>query len=127
MPERVYRKLLRAVVEKYFSAKGWKIEPGLELDLLVPALRLVESSGWATILPVSAVRRAASAGRITITPFIGRPLARELVLIYRTRDPLSRAAERFIQLLTGHLRLASMPAPVIDAGAEVSRELIVRS
>jgi len=118
---------LRAVIEQYFSAKGLKIKPSLELDSLVPALRLVETSGWATILPLSAVRRAASAGRVSITPFIGRPLARELVLIYRARDPLTRAAERFVQLLSGHLRLASMPTPPQARASRVSRKMIVQS
>jgi len=118
---------LRAVIEKYFGAKGWKIEPDLELDSLVPALQLVESSGRATILPLSAVRRAAREGRVSIIPFVDRPLARELVLVYRARDPLSRAAERFVQLLSGHLQLACMPTPTAGASVNASRAMIEAS
>lgn len=94
---------LRAPIDRYFNAEGLTVQPGLELDALVPVLELVETSDRVTILPLSAVRRAADLGRVWLTPFPDRRLTRQLVVIHRSQHPLSLAAERFVELLGRHL------------------------
>lgn len=67
---------LRALVDRAFANVGVSIEPGLEVDSMAIALRLVRTGQWATILPPSALHRHLQEGnlrqRLLTAPSIDR-------------------------------------------------------
>jgi DNA-binding transcriptional LysR family regulator len=89
----------RRSLETYFSSNGVKVGRILELDAMLGTLALVASSDWVTILPGVMMANDTRNRNYAINPLAAPPLETDLVLIEPARQPLSPAAETFLEML----------------------------
>ena len=103
---------LRGLAERCFARAGLACRPAMEMDSLATTLRLVKAGGWATILPVGAIRRDLAAGTVDAFPIVEPTFTRELAIARKSRVPVSDPGRRFIRLFERRLRavLAGLPA-----------------
>lgn len=89
---------LRAIIDPVLKKHSPTARPRLEMDALTPALELVKSGAWATILPISAIAHELDAGALSVRR-IHADMQRQLVVVNHPRRPLSLAAQRFVTAL----------------------------
>ncbi|WP_372618086.1 LysR family transcriptional regulator [Falsiroseomonas sp.] len=95
---------LRRVLDRH--VKSGQIAPArvMEVDGLGATLRLVEATGWATLLPSIAVAEEARAGRFLLNP-VAEPsnLTSDIYALHVPERPPSLAAQRFIEVVEQEL------------------------
>jgi len=89
----------RRSLETYFSSNGVKVSRLLELDAMLGTLDLVANSDWVTILPGVMMANDIASRTFTVNPLAAPALETDLVLIKPARQPLSPAAEIFLEML----------------------------
>jgi DNA-binding transcriptional LysR family regulator len=89
----------RRSLEAYFSSNDVKVSRLLELDAMLGTLDLVANSDWVTILPGVMMANDIESRAFTVNPLADPALETDLVLIEPARQPLSPAAEIFLEML----------------------------
>jgi LysR family transcriptional regulator, nitrogen assimilation regulatory protein len=93
------RNTRRRRIETYLASNGAKVERLLELDAMFATLDFVASTGWVTILPGAMMVPDIERRQVTVNPIADPPFATDLVLIEPLRQPMSAAAEAFLDIL----------------------------
>jgi LysR family nitrogen assimilation transcriptional regulator len=89
----------RQNLETYFASNGVKVERLLELDAMLGTLDLVANTEWVTILPGIMMANDIASKNLQVNPLTSPILETDLVLIEPARQPLSRAASAFLEVL----------------------------
>lgn len=106
---------LRTLFDKAFSAAGVGMEPGLEVDSMAIALRLVRSGQWATILPPSAVHRHLREGTLRQRPLTRPAIDRRICAATRSKSHLAPEMTSLLGKIDASFRLrASNPEIVLS-------------
>lgn len=109
---------LRIPVEHGAATKRPPDQPRLEMDAVAPALELVKSGRWATILPVVAIVPELERGLLQINRLQRPAMIRHLVLLRHPRRPLSRAGQLLFETIAAELRKSLARATSALAAAE---------
>jgi len=99
--------LVRILLEDTLHAKDIELAPEIEVDSLATVFSLLDSGGWATVLPAQCARERARAAEYQLATITNPEVRRDLVLASLERRPLSTAAECCRDMLTGLLRGAN--------------------
>ncbi|MBX6328552.1 MAG: LysR family transcriptional regulator [Pseudolabrys sp.] len=102
---------MRVLIDRYLESKSVILTPKLELDSLVPTLQLVRTGEWVTVLPISAVHRDIKEGALRARRFPPPGMRRELVIVHLPRQPVSLAAQKFIDILENKLKQVTRSFP----------------
>jgi LysR family transcriptional regulator, nitrogen assimilation regulatory protein len=86
----------RRLIETYLASNAVAIERMLELDAMLGTLDFVVRTDWVTILPAILMGEEGPSGPFTVNPIVEPPFELDLVLIERSRQPMSAAAETFL-------------------------------
>ena len=115
---------LRTLFDKAFSSAGVGMEPGLEVDSMAIALRLVRSGQWATILPPSAVHRHLREGTLRQRPLTRPSIDRRICAATRSKSHLAPEMTSLLGKIDATFRArASNPEIVLsNAGDDFLRE-----
>ena len=95
---------LRVIVENAARRVKANLDIRFEADSFLVMKELVESGLGYTILPLSAVSREVSAGRLKYAPLIDPPVMRQLVLGTGEGDEVSRATQTVVRLVREEIR-----------------------
>lgn len=103
---------LRGIIESFAQAEDVQLAPLVEIDSISALLKLVQLSGFATLLPRVAVRRQLQEGSLR-GHAVGPPrLTRQIVCLTHPRRPPGPAAAAFLAVLMQHVRgLGAAPQP----------------
>jgi DNA-binding transcriptional LysR family regulator len=107
---------IRRAIDRFLRQHGVTVETTPEFDNIENIKRAVEVPGGAAILPEPTLAREVKAGTIVAVPFREARLTRPLVIIHRRSSELSRAAARFLQLLSGSDEPATVPIKRVAVG-----------
>ncbi len=103
---------LRRSIERCIWTREIRVGRILEMDTVHGMIDFVSNANWATILPMIAVAGDLQSERLCINPIVLSHLEADLYLIHLTRDPLSAAAQAFVEELRKHLKaIAASAAP----------------
>jgi DNA-binding transcriptional LysR family regulator len=97
---------LRSLLDRKFVEEGLVLVPKLQLDSMAAAMRLVKDSGWATVMPASAVRQSIDSGILIAHPIVRPVIMRELRSVQLPRNPKRVSQNEFIRFL--RMRLSSL-------------------
>jgi LysR family transcriptional regulator, nitrogen assimilation regulatory protein len=89
----------RQSIETYCSANGIEIARLIEMDAMLGTLDFVSRTDWLTILPGIMMAVDDPSGRLKTSPIVSPTMTLDLVLIEPSRQPLSKAAQLFLDLL----------------------------
>ncbi|MBX6312935.1 MAG: LysR family transcriptional regulator [Isosphaeraceae bacterium] len=92
---------IRRAIDRFLRKHGIQVETTLEFDNIENIKRAVEIPAGIAILPEPTLAREVKAGSLIAIPFREHRLTRPLAIIHRGHEPLSLAAARFLELLTG--------------------------
>lgn len=112
---------LRALFDNAFAEAGVSISPGLEVDSLAIALRLVSSGRWATVLPPSAVHRQLHRGNLKQRMLVMPNIERRICAAVRARSLLQPETAALLEKLDHALRIPTSSnhlALEVEPGAE---------
>lgn len=103
---------LRGIIESFAQAEDVQLAPLVEIDSISALLKLVQLSGFATLLPRVAVRRQLQEGSLR-GHAVGPPrLTRQIVCLTHPRRPPGPAAAALLAVLMQHVRgLGAAPQP----------------
>lgn len=104
------RNTLRSFIETELKRSGVTVTPALEVDSLATVLGLVESGGWATIVPRLTVAGGAASRNLRISRIVEPALARELVVAHKRSRVPTPPAEAFVELLRQRLSRLGSPS-----------------
>lgn len=114
---------LRALFDRAFADAGVSMEPGLEVDSMAVALRLVRSGHWATILPPSAVHRHLREGTLLQRPLIHPSIDRRLCAATRARSFLGPEMQSLLFRIDNAFRIHMSSLDVMTCAAKEETEL----
>jgi LysR family nitrogen assimilation transcriptional regulator len=106
---------LRGILDSFGQNEDVDLAPKFEIDSLVTAVKLVEQTQLATILPHIAVHRALSEGRLRSHAIVSPRLIRQVVAVSHPRRPLNSATNAFIAMLTEQMRLRTQQQTADEA------------
>lgn len=89
----------RHTIESYCTANDVGIDQIVELDAMLGTLDFVGQTDWVSILPAIMMSEDGGRRALTVNPITGPDMHIDLMLIEPIRSPMSRAAERFTELL----------------------------
>lgn len=95
---------LRWILDRGAAQNGLDIAPAAEIDSLAATIRLVKSGGWATVLPIGAVRGALP--QLQVNPLVEPVLERQMCLVRRHGEPLREETLALIDLFAAHMAAA---------------------
>lgn len=95
---------LRSIIDLGAARIGLDLRPTAEIDSFAVTMRLVKQGGWATILPMGAVRRGLELGELQANPIVEPALERCLSVVRRHGQTLDEGALAFVDLLATHLQ-----------------------
>ncbi|WP_282961779.1 LysR family transcriptional regulator [Plastoroseomonas hellenica] len=103
---------LRWIVDRGAARAGLDVAPDAEIDSLAATIRLVRAGGWATLLPLGALRGAVQLGALQINAISDPPLERQICLVRRHGEALTGEALALVDLFAAHVArvLADMEA-----------------
>jgi len=97
------RHAIRQLIDSHMARADMTLESRIESDGLNTTLEYVRHSGWSTLTAVASVIDAVDSGALIINPIV-RPRAEiDYYLIRQVRQPLTGAAERFVDVLREEL------------------------
>jgi LysR family transcriptional regulator, nitrogen assimilation regulatory protein len=97
------RHAIRQLIDTHVARAERVIESRIESDGLNTTLEYIRHSGWSTLTAVASVIDAVDSGTLIINPIV-RPRAElDYYLIRQVRQPLTGAADRFVNLLREEL------------------------
>lgn len=110
---------LRWIVDRGAARAGLEVAPDAEIDSLAATIRLVRAGGWATLLPLGALRGAVQLGALQINAISDPPLERQICVVRRHGEALANEALALVDLFSAHVArgLADMEAPSPDPAA----------
>lgn len=97
------RHAIRQLIDTHVARAELEIESSIESDGLNTTLEYVRHSGWSTLTAVASVIDAVDSGTLVINPIVRPKAELDYYLIRQVRQPLTGAAERFIDLLKEEL------------------------
>lgn len=97
------RHVLHGKLEEPIRAGQILPERLIELDGLQCTLKLVAATDWVALLPASAVSREAKGSGVRISSLASNDLAVDYFVVHPSTEPLSAAAEAFIDLIVAEL------------------------
>ncbi len=95
---------LRGILDTAAQQEDVVLTPKFEVDVLGAIVRLVESSGFVTILPRVVVQRAVNDGALRVCPILSPRIVRQVVRVSHPRRPLSAAAHALVDLVADEVR-----------------------
>jgi LysR family transcriptional regulator, nitrogen assimilation regulatory protein len=95
---------LRGILDTAAQQEDVVLTPKFEVDVLGAIVRLVESSGFVTILPRVVVQRAGNDGALRVCPILSPRIVRQVVRVSHPRRPLSAAAHALVDLVADEVR-----------------------
>ncbi|MDP4004755.1 LysR family transcriptional regulator [Methylobacterium sp. NEAU K] len=98
---------LRLELDRRVGSADVTLSPKLELDLPSAIADFVARSASFTVLPSIAVSRQLADGSLKAYRIVAPRIARELVIIHHPKNPLSKAAQLFLAILTEELSAAA--------------------
>lgn len=93
------RQGMRLLIDSMLASSSIVLKPEIELDSLGPTLDLVRTSEWATILPVIAVKQAASKNNFRLQRIVNPSIPREVVVASQAGRVTSLAGQLFTKAL----------------------------
>ncbi|TCS64446.1 LysR family transcriptional regulator [Primorskyibacter sedentarius] len=105
----------RQRIETYLSVNGIKLADKLELDTMHGTLDLVANSDWLSILPGILCLPDLDGDRRKVVPLADPPLSVNYMLIHARKQPLSLAAQAFVNVLQEELN-SSLEIPPLSRG-----------
>jgi DNA-binding transcriptional LysR family regulator len=99
------RQGMRLLIDSMLASSGIVLKPEIELDSLGPTLDLVRTSEWATILPVIAVKQAASKNVFRLQRIVNPTIPREVVVASHAGRVPSLAGQLFTKALQERIAL----------------------
>ncbi len=107
--------ILRHNIERRMWTKEINVARILEMDSVHGMIDFVANSGWATILPFTAVLCDVGSDRLRISPISQPLLEANLYLIHLTRRPLSQASRAVLEALGRQARVHVFANELISA------------
>lgn len=107
----------RATLDAYLEATGAQVERKLELDSTLGSMGLVAQSDWMSINPAITILREIDRADFTISPLADPPLILDLFRIERATEPLSPAAQAFLDALKAQTDAMVAQAKALVAAA----------
>lgn len=102
---------LRGIIESFALAEDVQLAPSVEIDAISAIVSLVQTSGFATLLPRIAVRPLLASHALTGHAVFDPKPSRHLVCLTHPTRPLNPAAAAFLAVLLRHVReLGAAPA-----------------
>jgi DNA-binding transcriptional LysR family regulator len=98
---------LRGVLDAAAQAADVLLAPRFEIDVLSAIVKLVENTGFATILPRIVVERSVQRGTMRAYPILAPRIVRHIVRINHPRRPISAATEALTAIIADELRQVS--------------------
>jgi LysR family nitrogen assimilation transcriptional regulator len=95
---------LRWILDRGAVQAGLNIVPAAEIDSLATTIRLVKSGGWATLLPIGAVRGALA--QLQVNAVIEPALERQICLVRRHGETLRDETLALVDLFAAHMAAA---------------------
>lgn len=93
------RNALRVLIDTAFERLGMQVAAALEVDSLAAVFRVVESPGWASILPETALRGRPRDGPLRWRPLVEPAIRRSLSIAFHPSREPSLAGQKFIDAL----------------------------
>jgi LysR family nitrogen assimilation transcriptional regulator len=97
------RHAIRHLIDTHVARAELEIESSIESDGLNTTLEYVRHSGWSTLTAVASVIDAVDSGTLVINPIVRPKAELDYYLIRQVRQPLTGAAQRFVDLLREEL------------------------
>lgn|GEM_PF-268141 len=94
---------LRWIVDQGAARAGLEVAPDAEIDSLAATIRLVRGGGWATLLPLGALRGAVQLGALQINAISDPPLERRICVVRRHGEALTSEALALVDLFSAHV------------------------
>jgi DNA-binding transcriptional LysR family regulator len=116
LPTRVHG--LRGILDSFAQHDDIDLMPKFEIDSLVTAVKLVEHTQLATILPRITVHGGLREGRLRAHAIVSPRLIRQVVAVTHPRRPLNSATSAFIAMLTEQIQLRTQEQTNGDGGKE---------
>jgi len=101
---------LRGVLDAAAQSADVLLAPRFEIDVLSAIVKLVENTGFATILPRIVVERSVQRGTMRAHPILAPRIVRHIVRISHPRRPISAATEALTAIIADELRKVSAGA-----------------
>ncbi|WP_026122018.1 LysR family transcriptional regulator [Paraburkholderia kururiensis] len=98
---------LRGVLDAAAQSADVLLAPRFEIDVLSAIVKLVENTGFATILPRIVVERSVQRGTMRAYPILAPRIVRHIVRISHPRRPISAATEALTAIIADELRQVS--------------------
>lgn len=95
---------LRTTVDQAAERVGVFLQPRIEFDDINLILDFLNHEGWTSILPMTAVNRSRGRLPLSVSRIENPTIPRKLICVHSPRRPLSKAAQRLIDLLIEGLR-----------------------
>ena len=105
---------IREEIDRALALRHVEVQVALEFDNIETIKRAIEIGAGVSVLPRPTVTREEESGSLVAIPLSGQQLVRPLGFIHRRDRPLSKTAQRFVELLQCGL-------PAGSADAETSR------
>lgn len=97
------RHAIRQLIDTHIARAELVIESSIESDGLNTTLEYVRHSGWSTLTAVASVIDTVDSGALIINPIVRPRADLDYYLIRQVRQPLTGAADRFVNLLREEL------------------------
>ncbi len=101
---------LRVIVDRLAQAEETELAPAIEVDSLSTIVDLVAGGAWVSILPPIALHHGLANGSLRVHRLTRPRMKRTLAWIHHPRRPLSAAADKFMEVVSGHARRAASEA-----------------
>ncbi|MGZ5198673.1 MAG: LysR family transcriptional regulator [Telluria sp.] len=102
---------LRSNIDSFAESENIELAPKFEIDSLVAAVKLVEQTQVAAIVPRVAVHRQLDSGTLRSHTIVSPRLVRRVVAVSHPRRPVNPATKLFISMLAANLRLRAPKPP----------------
>jgi DNA-binding transcriptional LysR family regulator len=99
--------VIRRKVDRFLREQGANVELDLEFDNIENIKKAIEVAAGVALLPEPTIRREVEARALVGLPLVGCRMVRPLGIIYRRHHPLSRTAQKFMELLRQSEAVAS--------------------
>jgi LysR family transcriptional regulator, nitrogen assimilation regulatory protein len=103
--------LIRILIQKEFDLVGLKLSPAMEVDSLATVFAMIRESGWATILPASAVRENCEDDGLRCVSLVDPTICRTLVAAFPAQKAPQASAQAFIACLEAAWRAPVASSP----------------
>ena len=93
--------IIRRELDRFFRAHGVEVNPVMHFDNIQTIKEAVALGSGVSILPARTMQAEIAQGRLVAVPLKAPGLVRPVGVVRRKRKKLTRAAEAFLELLTG--------------------------